>query len=189
MGIDFIIAGIIAAFIIFAKDAKQEHNFTELILQEAQAEKNYFNSLGRNLSRQNELRRMGLSSLRSEREKFAHILGRPCNNTEVAVERGVRAIAEKEGWFYFDENEIYYDPVYCRIVNIPQMPQSLVDDWKYREIERREKEKEWQLWAKRHPHCFELNISPEYYKSEDTFALVVNTEYRKWQLIKNTPTM
>ncbi len=45
--------------------------------------------------------------------------------------------------------------------------------------EMRANEHIWQKWAANRPECFIVNVSPEFYESEEAFTLVVQTAMKK----------
>jgi hypothetical protein len=188
MAIEHLIAALGASWILSSREAKEERRQAQAYAATAAQEQKKTMSVSEykekrkfNQIRQNQLMRMGTSTLLSDRQEFAKILGRPCEKKEASVTRGVRAIAEKEGWSYYDENELYYDPEYCKIIGVPPLSSVLITDYENKEAERRKKEKVWQQWAARHPQCFRIAESPEFYDTEDSFALVVKAKAYKWR--------
>ena len=186
MGIDSLIAAIGASLILSSKEAREqrlrERELDAFLARESARERMlsaFIQGKGFHRVRQSQLWRMGQSTLLCDRQEFAKILGRPCYDSNVSVERGIRAIAEKESWTYYKEEDLLFDPEYCKIMGLQIPEQYVLEDRKNQEAERRAKEEIWQLWAQRHPQCFIANVSPEYYETEEDFALVTKYEYSK----------
>ncbi len=186
--IDFLIAGFIATLIMGSREAREERQRNAQIdaylanEERREREKNeYLHSLGFNRERQDWLHMLGRSTLLEERRQFAEILGRPCYNSEPSVERAIRAIADKEGWRYYNDSDLYSDPEYCRIVGALEPSKQEIENYEHSEKERRAQEQIWQQWAKRHPKCMKADVTPELYDTEDQFKYGVVMEYYKWR--------
>lgn len=150
------------------------------ITQKMTVEK-YLNDKGYNRERQAELTRLARSGFAEDRKEFYRILGRPCADGDPSLEWALMAIADKEGWKYYEESYLIFDPEYCRIMGWePLSSLSIESHQKYlANISRREQM--WQEWVRRNPKCMEANVAPDFYESEEKFALVVNAKYYEWR--------
>ncbi len=180
MGLEHLIAALGATWYIQHNEKKVKERWEKEIEREHQAEidreieaKVYLSKKGYNTARQRDLTLMAQSILPEDRKEFAKILGRPYLKGDAALERALRAIADKEGWLYYDENELIYDAQYCSLAGWTAPPPELTRNHFKRIEEMRANEALWQTWAENHPECFAVNISPEFYESEEAFAHVV----------------
>lgn len=150
------------------------------ITQKVTVEK-YLDAKGYNRERQAELTRMARSGFAEDRKEFYRILGRPCADGDPSLEWALMAIADKEGWKYYEESYLIFDPEYCRLMGWePLSAFSIESHQKYLDnILRREQM--WQEWVSRNPKCLEVNVAPDFYESEEKFALVVNAKYYAWR--------
>lgn len=150
------------------------------ITQKMTVEK-YLNDKGYNRERQTELTRLARSGFAEDRKEFYRILGRPCADGDPSLEWALMAIADKEGWKYYEESYLIFDPEYCRLMGWePLSAFSIESHQKYLDnILRREQM--WQEWVSRNPKCMEANVAPDFYESEEKFALVVNAKYYEWR--------
>ena len=141
----------------------------------------YLAGKGYDRKRQRYLTGLAKSSLREDRREFMLLLGRPYCKEDFTIKWAVRAIAEREGWTFFDENDLYFDEEYYRLRGWLPLDADVIAICRERLEEQRRKEKIWQEWAHRNPKCMEVDVSPEFYDSEESFSLVVEEEYRKKQ--------
>lgn len=150
------------------------------ITQKMTVEK-YLNDKGYNRERQTELTRLARSGFAEDRKEFYRILGRPCADGDPSLEWALMAIADKEGWKYYEESYLIFDSEYCRLMGWePLSAFSIESHQKYLDnILRREQM--WQEWVSRNPKCMEANVAPDFYESEEKFALVVNAKYYEWR--------
>lgn len=188
MGIEHLLASLCASWIISSRKKKEQRHREEAIYERRMSTlsredkiKQYLEKVGCNKKRQNELARMARSTLLEDKEKFHRILGRPCCDNETSLTKALRAIADKEGWTYYDESDLMYDLEYCKIADLYPPSSEHIENHHIHITEMRRKEKIWQEWAAKHPKCIEARVSPEYYESEEQFALVVEHEYYKWR--------
>lgn len=188
MGLEHLIAALGATWFMSSQEKKaqrqQEAAANAAYLAEVDrqiAAKQYLARQNFNRKRQHELDQMARSIIQEDRTELAQILGRPYCNTDVAIERAIKAIADKEGWRYYDENLLIYDAEYCRLSGMVPLAKEVVDAHDNREKKRKRDEVRWKGWVERNPNCFEVNVSPEYYKNEDDFALGIKAAYSKWR--------
>lgn len=150
------------------------------ITQKMTVEK-YLDAKGYNRERQAELTRLARSGFPEDRKEFYRILGRPCADGDPSLEWALMAIADKEGWKYYEESYLIFDPEYCRLMGWePLSAFSIESHQKYLDnILRREQM--WQGWVARNPKCMVANVAPDFYESEEKFALVVNVKCYEWR--------
>lgn len=187
MGLEHLIAALGATWFMSSQEKKaqrqQEAAANAAYLAEVDrqiAAKQYLARQNFNRKRQHELDQMARSIIQEDRTELAQILGRPYCNTDVAIERAIKAIADKEGWRYYDENLLIYDAEYCRLSGMVPLAKEVVDAHDNREKKRKRDEVRWKGWVERNPGCFEVNVSPEYYESEGQFILGIEAAYTKW---------
>ena len=177
---------LIAAWLISNREKKKKQRQIRGELEthraeerQEQAVRQYLAGKGYDRKRQRYLTGLAKSSLREDRRVFSHILGRPYCEEDFTIEWAIRAIANREGWTYFRRDELIYDEEYCRLLDWMPPCREVIEKYEeeIRELER--KEQIWHGWVERNPKCWETNISPEFYESEEVFALVVEEEYRK----------
>lgn len=150
--------------------------------RQEQAVQQYLAGKGYDHKRQRYLTGLAKSSLREDRREFSRILGRPyCEQSDVAVEWAVRAIANREGWTYFRRDELIYDKEYCRLLDWMPPSREVIERFEDEVKDLKRKENLWQGWVERNPKCWDVNISPEFYDSEEAFSLVVEYEHEKKQ--------
>lgn len=93
----------------------------------------YIKRLGYNQIRQRYLHDLIYSPDNNKREEFFDILGHNINwsdydkynkkdRTWIAYDEAIREIAANEGWKYFDDNELYADPVYRSLIGMEKRP-------------------------------------------------------------------
>jgi len=132
-----------------------------------------------NLARQKDLAQMAQSCLMEDRNMFARILGRPYEKGALSLERALRAIADKEGWQYYDENLLIFDAAYCQILGWPQPSLDMRLQYGRQRMKDRQNETLWQNWVKNNPACFAVNLSPETFATEEDFAAAVRERVEK----------
>lgn len=141
----------------------------------------YLDTKGYNRTRQNELTRLAQSGFEEDRKMFYRILGRPCADGDLPIEWALRAIADKEGWSYYDETYLIYDPEYCKLMGLEPLSSSSIESHQNYLNNIRRREQMWQEWVRRNPKCLEVNVAPDFFESEEKFALVVNAKYYEWR--------
>lgn len=140
----------------------------------------YIAAQGFDRARQRKLEALASSPEQEDQDEVTKLLGRPYCKTDVAIARAIRAIADKEGWRYYDEDMLVYDPEYCRLKGWPPVDQETIDAVKKRRDRERRNEARWLGWVERNPGCFDFDVSPEYYDNEEKFALGIDAAHRKW---------
>ena len=149
--------------------------------RQEQAVQQYLTEKGYDRPRQQFLTALAKSSLREDRREFSRILGRPYCEEDFAIEWAIRAIAEKEGWTFFRRDELIYDEEYCRLLGWLPPSREVIERFEEELTDLQRNEILWHGWVERNPKCWEVNISPEFYDSEEAFSLVVEYEHEKKQ--------
>lgn len=96
----------------------------------------YIKRLGYNQNRQRYLHDLIYSPNKNKQDEFYHILGHRINWTEydrynksdrtwIAYEEAIQEISTNEGWKYFDDNELYADPVYRSLIGMKKRPANI----------------------------------------------------------------
>lgn len=179
---------LIAAWLISNREKKKEQQRIREEAAAQQAEKRqkqsvqqYLAEKGYDRCRQQFLTALTKSSLWEDRREFSRILGRPYCEEDFTIEWAIRAIANREGWTYFRRDELIYDEGYCRLLGWMPPCREVIERFEEEQKELQRKEQLWRGWVERNPKCWEVNISPEFYESEEAFSLVVAYEYEKKQ--------
>ncbi len=188
MGFEHLLAALGASWYVSSQEKKVQKQMDReadlryrLQMNRLETLSQWLSTKGFNRVRQNELTRMMNSTLLSDKKEFAKILGRPCSANSASIANAVRFIAEKEGWIYYSEDDLFYDPEYRRISGWNRLSDEDVANHQKLVEERRYKEAIWQSWAQKYPRCMEANVSPEFCESEEQFALIVDYEFYQWR--------
>lgn len=95
--------------------------------------KEYINRIGYNQQRQMFLHNLIYSSDINKKQQFYDILGHDIDLSKykkytkkdrqwIAYEEAMQEIAQREGWKYFDDNELYSDPIYRSLIGLKEKP-------------------------------------------------------------------
>lgn len=187
MGLDQLIGYLGATWFMSAREKeeqrRQEAVANAQVLEDINREtsiQKYIAAQGFNRTRQRELEELARSNIQEDQDEVTKILGRPYCKTDVAITKAIRAIADKEGWRYYDEDMLVYDPEYCRIKGWPPVEQEAIDAVNRRRERERRNEVRWSGWVERNPRCFDFDVSPEYYDTEEKFVLGIGAAHQKW---------
>lgn len=188
MGIDFLIASLGATWFLSSQEKKKQRRreMAAKAAYEASVDcqisaKQYLTTKNYNRSRQHDLGLLARSAIREDRGEFIQLLGRPYHKSDVAIERAIQAIADKEGWTYYDEFQLQFDPEYCRISGLTLPTKEMMNANASRENARRKNEVLWAEWVANNPRCFDIDVSPEYYESEEKFTQGIEAAYHNWR--------
>ena len=187
MGLDQLIGYLGATWFMSAREKEEQRRqaaaASAIVIADMNRETavlKYIAAQGFDRARQRKLEALASSPEQEDQDEVTKLLGRPYSKTDVAIARAIRAIADKEGWRYYDEDMLVYDPEYCRLKGWPPVDQEAIDAVKKRRDRERRNEVRWLGWVERNPGCFDFDVSPEYYDNEERFALGIGAAHRKW---------
>ncbi len=148
------------------------------------AERAYIASRGFNKERQYQLERMSTSADRTECMAFERLCGY-IPHGEHERKMAVREISIREGWRYYDTNELFDDPAYVKLIGgkYPDWCDPIAMKIKWKAVEDKAKEHIAEVdrrkaWIARCEHGDEVHVFPMNFATEALYRAAVAYAYR-----------